>query len=218
MRLYLLTPPHWDDGHHEQLAMMLRAGGKKGHCIACVQWRLKDAKGDEAERLNHLNRLRELCDAWSVRLIINDSIAGVREDGIHIGQDDGTASTARRCIGTHAILGVSCYGSLRRGLAAQRCGADYVAFGCFFRTPSKNRVMPARLHLLRQWQRCGRIAVVAIGGIGFQHLPTLRRAGADYAAMLSAIWYHPRGCVYAVRQFQRAVPASTRRIRPLKRT
>ncbi|MBC6444071.1 MAG: thiamine phosphate synthase [Alphaproteobacteria bacterium GM202ARS2] len=207
MRLYVLTPPQWDDWHHEQLAMMLRAV-RRG-CIAYVQWRQKDASNDTQGQARQLKRLRHLCDEWGVRLIINDRQAGVGEDGVHIGKDDGTPSMVRRRMGAHALLGVSCYGSLRQGLVTQRSGADYVAFGCLFPTTSKTRVMPARLRLLHQWQRIGRIPVVAIGGIGLQHLRILRRCGADYVAMLSAIWHHPRGCVYAVQQFQRMMPMRT---------
>ena len=203
MRLYLITPSVWNQWHEDQLRSILSAMGSQ--VIAFLQWRVSGLA--LADEVASLRRVKTLCERASVALIVNDAPThavgqqGVI-DGIHIGRSDGTILAARRQITRQHYLGVSCYNSLRRGLQAQTQGADYVAFGALFRTKTKTRVFPARLCLLKRWHKIGKVPSVAIGGIGLQHLAVLRRAQADYVAMISAIWQHPQGPLHAVRRFR----------------
>jgi thiamine-phosphate pyrophosphorylase len=124
-------------------------------------------------------------------LIVNDSVALAREvaaDGVHLGREDGDVAAARRALGPAAVIGVSCYDELQRARDARAAGADYVAFGSFFPSPTKPGAVRASLDLLRQARRELDLALVAIGGIGAQNAAGLIDAGADALAVVSALF------------------------------
>src|SRR6185312_14152545 len=111
--------------------------------------------------------LKQLCDTHAVPLIVNDDVAlafAVGAAGVHLGRDDDDVAAARAALGAGAIIGVSCYDSLERARAAAAAGADYVAFGAFFPSPTKPQAVRASLDLLRQSATLG-VPRVAIGGI-----------------------------------------------------
>lgn len=157
-----------------------------------IQYR--DKSDDGARRLSQARALSELCRRHEVPLIVNDDVelaARVGAAGVHIGRDDPAFATARARLGEAALIGVSCYDRLTLALDAERVGADYVAFGAFFPSPTKPEEVRAPLGLLREAKVGLKIPVVAIGGITPDNAPLLLDAGADALAVVSAVFAQP---------------------------
>jgi thiamine-phosphate pyrophosphorylase len=157
-----------------------------------IQYR--DKSHDAARRLTQAQALDELCQRYKVPLIINDDAelaAQVGAAGVHIGQDDPDLATARARLGPKAIIGVSCYDRLDLALAAERAGADYVAFGAFFPSPTKPHEIRPPIALLREARAALTVSIVAIGGITPDNAPLLLNAGADALAVVSAVFAQP---------------------------
>lgn len=162
------------------------AGGAK-----LLQYR--DLGNDTARRRAEATALAQLCRAHHVPLIIDHDITlarAVGADGVHLGQDDDDPAAVRAVLGEHAIIGVSCYGSLPRAQAAARAGASYVSFGAFFPSPTKPLAALVTADLLRQSAALG-VPRVAIGGITPDNGASLVEAGADYLAAVSAVFAAP---------------------------
>lgn len=150
----------------------------------------RDKTTDTARRLAEAYALKQLCAEHNVPLIINDDIVlalEVSADGVHLGEDDGDIAEARNTLGKRAIIGVSCYDSLDRAQKAVTSGADYVAFGAFFPSPTKPHARQASIELLGQSAALG-VPRVAIGGITPDNGAPLVEAGADYLAVVSAVF------------------------------
>lgn len=156
-----------------------------------VQYR--DKTTDQARRHTEASELRQLCASYSVPFIVNDDIqlaAAVHADGVHLGEHDPALAAARDILGAGAIIGVSCYDSFERARELAFAGADYVAFGAFFPSPTKPLARRASPELLRQSAALG-VPRVAIGGITPDNARSLVDAGADYLAVISAVFGAP---------------------------
>jgi thiamine-phosphate pyrophosphorylase len=154
-----------------------------------VQYRNKS--GDVALQHEQASELLTLCREFGVPLIINDNLRLadlIDADGLHLGADDGSLKEARFILGPDKIIGVSCYASLPLAIEAEIHGADYVAFGSFFASPTKPQATPAPISLLHEAKRRLNIPVVAIGGITLENATTLVQAGADAIAVISALF------------------------------
>ena len=174
--------------------------------VACLQLRLKDADDDEVRRA--ARALMPLCHDRGVAFLVNDRpdlAAEVGADGTHIGQRDADYDAARRLVGEHAIVGVSCGNSHELALQAAEAGADYVAFGAFFATGTKSVTTPADLETLRSWTEMMSVPAVAIGGITIDNCRPLIEAGADFLAVISGVWNHPAGAPAAVAAFHQTI-------------
>jgi len=150
----------------------------------------RDKTTDHARRLNEARAIRALCAARRVPMIINDDVAlaGAADvAGVHLGEEDGDVAAARAVLGADAIIGVSCYDSLARARELAAAGADYIAFGAFFPSPTKPHARRASFDLLRQSAALG-VPRVAIGGITPDNGGSLIDAGADYLAVISAVF------------------------------
>ena len=179
----LLIP---DDRLTEAVEQALLGGAR------LVQYR--DKSQDAPRRLAQAQALNALCRGHQVPLIINDDVelaAQVGAAGVHIGKDDPAFAAARARLGGNAMIGVSCYDRLDLALAAERAGADYVAFGAFFPSPTKPHEIRASIELLRQARAASNIPIVAIGGITPENAPLLLEAGADALAVVSAVFAQP---------------------------
>ena len=135
--------------------------------------------------------LLKLCHAYGIPLIVNDDIElarAIRADGVHLGRDDQAIDRARERLGNNAIIGVSCYDSISRGITAQEKGAAYVAFGRFFPSKSKPDATPADKSILRRAKTAVQVPVVAIGGITPENGMALLEAGADLLAVIDGIF------------------------------
>jgi thiamine-phosphate pyrophosphorylase len=203
-RLYLITPPQLDAAAFSpDLAAALDAGD-----VACVQLRLKDA-GDDAIRMA-CEVLRPVVQERGVAFLLNDRpdlAAELGCDGVHVGQQDASYVEARRIVGKDAIVGVTCHASRHLAMQAAEAGADYVAFGAFFPTVTKEPPSSADPSILRWWSDLMTVPCVAIGGIGPGNCRPLLDAGADFLAVCSGVWRHPDGPAAAVRALRREIEA-----------
>jgi len=204
-RLYLITPPRLDDLalFGRTLAHALDAGD-----VAALQIRLKDV-GDEIIAAA-VDALMPIAQARGLAVILNDRpdlAAKLGCDGVHIGQSDGTYAEARRAVGKDRMVGVTCHDSRHLAMEAAEAGADYVAFGAFFPTSTKEAPTRAEPEILSIWQETMETPCVAIGGITVATARELARAGADFLAMSAGVWNHPEGPEAAVRAFNAEMAA-----------
>lgn len=203
-RLYLITPPRLDpQGFRDTLAAALDGGD-----VACLQLRLKDATADDIARATEA--LMPVAQARDVAFILNDDAALAARlgcDGAHLGQTDGDHEGARALL-KDRILGITCHASRHLAMEAGEIGADYVAFGAFFPTDTKETVHKAGTDLLEWWSEMMEIPCVAIGGITAANCGPLVRAGADFLAVVGAVWNHPDGPAAGVRAMNAAIAAA----------
>jgi len=155
---------------------------------AVVQYR--DKSGDQERRQTEATELLARCRRFGVPLIINDDVelaAAIGADGVHLGEHDGDIDAARTRLGAAAVIGVSCYDSLDRARQLADAGADYLAFGAFFPSPTKPLARRADVSLLRAAASLG-LPLVAIGGITPDNAQPLIEAGADFVAAISGVF------------------------------
>jgi thiamine-phosphate pyrophosphorylase len=197
-RLYLITPPAFDpDRFAPQLEAALSGGD-----VACLQLRLKEVDDDAVRRATRI--LRPITQARGVAFIINDRpdlAAELECDGVHVGEEDMPYAEARRLMGPDRIVGVTCGDSRDRAITAAEAGADYVAFGAFFPTTTKQAKHRARPDLVEWWSETMVVPCVTIGGITQQNCGPLVEAGADFLSVIGAIWNYPDGPKAAVAAF-----------------
>lgn len=206
-RLYLITPPVIEDlaAFARDLDAALAAGD-----VAALQIRLKPA--DDAAILAAVEVLAPVARARGVAVLLNDRPDLARRsgcDGVHIGQSDASLAEARRVMGPDAMIGVTCHDSRDLAMDAAEAGADYVAFGAFFPTGTKQTTHRPDPEILSIWQETVEVPCVAIGGITPGNAGGLARAGADFVAVSAAVWSHPGGPAEAVRAFNQVLTEST---------
>jgi len=202
-RLYLITPPVLDDlaGFGRTLAQALDAGD-----VAALQVRLKGASDEVIAAA--VDVIMPIAHSRDVAVILNDRpdlAAALGCDGVHVGQDDPPCREARRIMGKAALIGVTCHDSRHLAMEAAEAGADYVAFGAFFPTTTKDAPTRAEPELLSIWQESMEIPCVAIGGITVDTAEGLAAAGADFLAVSAGVWAHPEGAAVAVRELNAAI-------------
>lgn len=183
-QLYLISPLEVGDGFSNRLARALDAGP-----VAAFQFRVKGVDQHEAARL--AEPLLDLCRAHQVAFLVNDSVALAQRlgaDGVHLGQGDGDPREARSVLGPTAQIGVTCHNSRHRAMEAGEAGADYVAFGAFHPSTTKQAQHRAEPEILTWWSQLAELPCVAIGGITPSNAPQLIDAGADFLAVSGAVW------------------------------
>ncbi len=201
-RVYLITPPALDPvPFADRLAAALDGGD-----VAAVQLRLKDV--DDGVWHRAIDALRPVCQSRGVAFLLNDRADLVRPggaDGVHVGQDDMPARDARKLIGPDLTLGVTCKGSRDLAMQAGEDGADYVAFGAFY--PSTTKEVTALLdpEILAWWSEMMELPSCAIGGITPENCGPLVRAGTDFLAVVGCVWNHPDGPAAGVRALNAAI-------------
>jgi thiamine-phosphate pyrophosphorylase len=185
--VYAITPECTDtDGLLKKVESALKGG------VAAVQYREKS--GDVALRHEQASELLVLCRRYSVPLIINDDLRLADltgADGVHLGREDGSLREARIILGPGRIIGASCYQSLEAAHTALAQGADYVAFGSFYPSPTKPHASRAGMELLHRAAAALPVPIVAIGGITVDNAKPLIDAGADAIAVISALFDAP---------------------------
>ncbi len=204
--LYLITPPKMiPDTFKDELAAALDGGD-----VACVQLRLKDAGRDEI--LKAAEVLIPVAQERDVAFLMNDDPVLAKAsscDGVHIGQQDASYEEARKVLGDEAIVGVTCHDSRHLAMEAAEKGADYVAFGAFFPTKTKDAKAHPDPEILKAWNMMTNVQSVAIGGITQGNCGVLVKAGADFLAVVAAIWDYPDGPAAAVKAFNEAIAAAS---------
>jgi thiamine-phosphate pyrophosphorylase len=187
-RLYLITPPRLDDlaAFGRSLAHALDAGD-----VAALQIRLKDVADDVITAATDV--ILPIAAARQVAVIMNDRpdlAASLGCDGVHVGQSDVRYADARRIVGKDRMVGVTCHDSRHLAMEAAEAGADYVAFGAFFPTTTKDAPTRAEPEILTIWQEIMEVPCVAIGGITSANARGLAAAGADFLAVSAGVWSH----------------------------
>ena len=199
-RLYLITPPKLEPrAFADDLRRALDGGD-----VACLQLRLKDVSDDDVRRATEI--LMPIAQKANVAFILNDRpdlAAELRCDGVHVGQDDASYAEARAAVGRNAIVGVTCHNSRHLAMEAGEAGADYVAFGAFFPTQTKEPKTQADIELIQWWAEVMTVPCVAIGGITVENARALVEAGADFIAVSAGVWNFSQGPATAVASFNK---------------
>lgn len=201
-RLYLISPPEIDLDAFEEAFKSAAAAGD----IACFQLRLKPSSRDAIAQAT--KRLMPIAEAAGIAFILNDDPQLAKElntDGVHIGQEDMSYRDARSLLGPDAIVGVTCKNSRHLAMEAAGDGADYVAFGAFFQTQTKDKTVHADPEILEWWSSLAEIPSVAIGGITVENAGVLVKSGADFLAVSGGVWNHPDGPAAAVAAFNQMI-------------
>ncbi len=196
-QLYLISPPRFDPGFPEQLKAALDAGP-----AAAFQLRLKGCSDMEVLRAGGV--IKPILDAYEVALVVNDRAdlaAQMEADGVHLGQSDGSVAEARSLLGHQAQIGVTCHDSRHLAMQAGEQGADYVAFGAFYETGTKDVTHRPDPSILGWWTTISEVACVAIGGITPDNAKPLIESGADFLAVSGAIWNASGGAGPAMKRF-----------------
>ena len=203
-RLYLISPPAFDPlPFRDTLASALDAGD-----VAAFQLRVKEVPDAELRGLIEL--LRPVVQQRNVAFLLNDRpdlAVALGCDGAHVGQEDTPAAEARKILGD-LTLGVTCHNSRELAFEAGEAGADYVAFGAFFPTTTKDASTVATPEILAWWSEMMELPCVAIGGITAENWAPLVKAGADFLAVSAAVWKHPDGVAAGVRAMNAAIKAA----------
>ncbi len=182
--LYAITP----DGLGEaDLIARVEAALRGGAGI--LQYR--DKTNPASRQADVARELRALCRRFGALLIINDNLPlalSTDADGVHLGSDDGDLAAARQLLGPDKLLGASCYADFDRAHSAAAAGADYVAFGAVFASPTKPHATRADLSLFGRCRRELRLPACAIGGITRENAASVVMAGADMLAVISDLF------------------------------
>lgn len=207
-QLYLISPLDVSGSFPDRLARAIDAGlasGARGSgLVSAFQLRLKGIDQHEIAQL--AEPLQAICAEREIAFIVNDSISLAKRigaDGVHLGQSDGTIAEARERLGRDAQIGVTCHASRDLAMEAGEAGADYVAFGSFYPSPTKASEHRPGLEVLRWWQAFVELPCVAIGGITPENCRPLVRAGADFLAVCGTVWNGDEAA--AVRAFAAAI-------------
>lgn len=182
--LYVITDEHLtpDDQVHSYVQQALKAGAN------IIQYRNKTKTDDEVEEI--CRALQAMCTQYNVPFIIDDRphlATKIHADGIHIGKDDMPIQEARK-IFPKGIIGVSCYGSIRKAKEAQDEGADYVAFGSFFASPTKPHSGIISMNVLHKAKEAIDLPICAIGGIEQSNIAEIAATQTDMISVVSAVF------------------------------
>ncbi|WP_029724245.1 thiamine phosphate synthase [Sphingomonas sp. UNC305MFCol5.2] len=183
-QLYLISPLDTSGGFADRLARALDAGP-----VAAFQFRVKGIDQHAAVAL--AEPLQRICGDRDVAFLVNDSISLAKRlgaDGVHLGQSDGDPREARSVLGPNVQIGVTCHDSRHLAMEAGEAGADYVAFGAFYPTSTKEVRHHPDPAILSWWSTMFELPSVAIGGITPANARPLVEAGADFLAVSAAVW------------------------------
>lgn len=202
-KIYLITPPALAD--LQRFTPLLDAA-LSGGAVACLQLRLKDVADDAV--LAAAAALLPVARRHDVHFLLNDRpdlALRAGADGVHVGQSDAGCAEARKILGPDKTVGVTCHASYHLAIEAGEAGADYVAFGAFFPTRTKEAPARAEVALLEDWSAMTVVPCVAIGGINAENCAPLVRAGADFLAVSGAVWDAAEGPAAALARLSAAI-------------
>jgi thiamine-phosphate pyrophosphorylase len=189
-QLYVVSPPAIVVPDFVEALKAALDGGP----VAAFQLRLKDV-GDDAV-LRACEALLPICNAHDVAFVLNDRADLAKQagaDGVHLGQGDGSVKAARALLGANVQIGRTCHDSRHLAMEAGEDGGDYVAFGAFYDTTTKPSHYRPAPEILTWWTTISQLPCVAIGGIFADNAAPLVAAGADFIAVVRAVWDHPDG-------------------------
>jgi thiamine-phosphate pyrophosphorylase len=193
-KLYLISPPKFDPA---DFAIKLESALAAAH-IPVFQLRLKNISENEIIEIG--KKLLKICRKYGTSFILNDNLNAalkIGADGVHLGSDDGMIAEARKKSPANFIIGASCYDSKHKAMLAGESGADYLSFGTFFPSKTKNSIGKPTTEILEWCHDFLSLPSVAIGGITLQNCDSLIKSGADFIAVISYIWENEKGIEYA---------------------
>lgn len=204
-QIYLISPPKIDfNSFSQKLEVAL-----KTKQVPVFQLRLKGYSDQEI--LDIGKKILTLCHQYNSVFILNDRVdlaLKMGADGVHLGDQDGNVLEVRKKSPANFIIGASCYDSRHSGVVAAENGADYISFGAFFPSKTKNSKGKPTPELLEWADDFLNVKTVAIGGITAQNCAELVRAKADFLSVISCIWDHPSGVEEAVKSLSEAIKSS----------
>jgi len=198
--IYLISPQKIRGfKFYEELQQVL-----KTNKVKYFQLRLK--KISDRNLLKISKKIKKIVRKNNVKFLINDKpsiVKRVGADGCHIGQKDINFISSRKILGKNKIIGVTCHNSKKFALKAKRHGANYVAFGSFFKSSTKKTAFKANLEILRWAKKKISMPIVAIGGINGSNYKKILSSGANFIACSSYIWNNKKlDPVSAIRKFR----------------
>ena len=188
--LYGITPDMADNDDLLARTEQVLKGGAR-----LIQYRNKAA--DEALRHDQAKSLLQLCQSYGIPMIVNDHVnlaAEIDADGVHVGAHDTGIKTARRLLGANKIIGASCYNALELAIQAEKNSADYIAFGAFYPTLTKQAAVVAPISILNNAKKMLTVPIVSIGGINLTNALPLIKSGVDAVAICSALYQTEDPC------------------------
>ena len=172
--------------------------------VEYFQLRLK--KISKQNLLKISKKIKKIVRKNNVKFLINDKpiIAKmVGADGCHIGQKDMDFISARKILGKNKIIGITCHNSKKLALKAKKYGANYIAFGSFFKSSTKKTAFKANLAILRWAKKKINMPTVAIGGINSSNYKKVLSNGANFIACSSYVWNNKKlDPVSAIKKFK----------------
>ncbi len=176
--------------------------------VPAFQLRLKGYVENEVEKIS--KELKKICHDNNCLFLLNDNFNlahKIAADGVHLGADDGAILEARKNSPKNFIIGASCYDSRHSAIEAAQNGADYLSFGTFFPSQTKNSKGKPTIEILRWALEMFDLPIVGIGGINNQNCKILAQEKIDFIAVISYIWQHPQGEAQAVKILSQALNA-----------
>ena len=183
--LYVITDSHLMP--RQRFVDMVEAAVQNGATM--VQLREKNTPRDAVVGLGR--DVLAVTRRYHALLIINDDPSVARDigaDGVHVGREDPSVTETRAIVGDDAIIGVSCYGDVSKAVAAEQAGADYVAFGSPFPSPTKSGKGKTPIGIFQEAKQRVTVPIFAIGGINIGNAQQLIDAGADGIAVVSGVF------------------------------
>jgi len=176
----------------------------KTNKVKYFQLRLK--KISNLNLLKISKKVKKITEKNNVKLIINDRpdvAKKINADGCHIGQKDLDFINSRKILGKNKIIGVTCHNSKKLALKANKNGANYVAFGSFFKSSTKKTALKANIQILRWAKKKINMPTVAIGGINNSNYKKILSNRADFIACSSYVWNNKKlDPVSAINKFE----------------
>ena len=185
-QIYLISPLNVAHPFGERL---VRAIDASEGMVAAFQFRLKGIGDREAAFL--AEPLQRICSDRNIAFIVNDNVSLAKHlnaDGVHLGQSDVSVQEARKALGRESQIGVTCHDSKHLAMEAGEAGANYVAFGAFFASKTKETNHRPEVSLIEWWTKAFEIPCVAIGGISPENCSPLISAGVDFLAVSASVW------------------------------
>lgn len=201
-QIYLISPPKIDiNDFPEKLEIALKTGK-----VPVFQLRLKNYLNDEIIQIG--KKLLTICRKYKTLFILNDDLdlaLKVGADGVHLGSEDQNIALVRKNSPKNFIIGASCYDSRHLAVEAIEAGADYVSFGTFFTSQTKNSKGKPTTEILKWASEVLNVQIVAIGGINDSNAKILSDEGADFVAVISDVWDNPKGIEEAINSLDKAI-------------
>lgn len=204
-KIYLISPPRID---LKQFSQSLKVALNTG-LVPVFQLRLKEY--ENAEIIKIARELKNICHDFNSMFILNDSYKMALEigaDGVHLGDEDGIILEAKKSAPQNFIIGASCYDSRHLAAEASEQGADYISFGAFFASQTKNSKGKPTTEILEWGREILDLPIVAIGGITDKNCAPLIKSGADFLAIISYVWQHPQGIQVALQNIDEVIKST----------